>query len=154
MERKVDFPTLGNPISPTSAMSLSSRITSYSLAFCPLSAYLGACLVGVAKCWLPLPPFPPLIMTFSSPFLVISAIILFVEASLMTVPLGTFITTLCPSLPKRFLFPPACPGSALNILLNLKSIRVLIFSSPTKITLPPFPPSPPSGPPWVIYFAL
>ena len=55
----MDFPTFGNPKSPTSANNLSSKIISFSSPFSPSSENLGACLVEVLKCEFPLPPFPP-----------------------------------------------------------------------------------------------
>jgi len=56
----VDLPTLGYPISPTSANNFNSRIISLSCPLVPASANPGACLVGVANSAFPLPPLPPL----------------------------------------------------------------------------------------------
>lgn len=59
IDKKVDFPTFGNPKRPTSANNFNSNISSFSSPFSPSSENLGACLVAVAKCELPLPPRPP-----------------------------------------------------------------------------------------------
>ena len=59
LERKVDFPTLGKPINPTSANSFNSKMISFSCPFSPSCENLGTCLVEVAKCTLPFPPLPP-----------------------------------------------------------------------------------------------
>jgi hypothetical protein len=58
-DKNVDFPTFGNPKSPTSASNFNSRIISFSSIFSPSSENRGACLVDVAKCEFPLPPRPP-----------------------------------------------------------------------------------------------
>ena len=59
-ESSVDLPTLGKPTSPTSASSFSSSTTSRLSPGRPALAKRGTCRVGVAKCWLPQPPRPPL----------------------------------------------------------------------------------------------
>ena len=48
LESSVDFPTLGNPTSPTSAITFSSSCRVSSLAGWPGCAYLGTCMVLVA----------------------------------------------------------------------------------------------------------
>ena len=151
---KVDFPTFGKPINPTSAKSFNSNITSFSIPFSPPIANLGACLVDVAKCELPFPPLPPGNNSSFWPSFERSAITLPVSASFTIVPIGTFIIISSPLLP--YLWPPSpfLPSSALNFFLNLKSINVFWFGSTSKYTSPPFPPSPPSGPPAATYFSL
>lgn len=57
--KNVDFPTLGNPKSPTSAKLLSSNIISLVVPGSPSTEKLGACLVEVLNLALPLPPLPP-----------------------------------------------------------------------------------------------
>src|SRR3990172_5313989 len=118
-ESSVDFPTLGTPTSPTSAMRRSSSATQRSSRGWPGSACRGARCVGVAKCALPRPPLPPRATTTGRPVSVRSAITCFVSASRSTVPTGTVTTTSSPSRPCRSLpspFPSARPavGTALG----------------------------------------
>ena len=61
-----------------------------------------------------------------------SAIILPVLISFTTVPTGTWINKSFAHRPCIFLMPPFSPFSALKTDLNLKSIRVDIFSVATR----------------------
>src|ERR671919_2588311 len=87
-EISVDFPAFGNPTSPTSARSLSSRCSFRSSPVSPFWAKAGARLVGVANLALPFPPRPPDAATSSSPGLARSAISV-PSSSWTTVPAGT-----------------------------------------------------------------
>lgn len=132
VDKNVDFPTFGNPRSPTSANNLSSNINSFSSPFSPSSENLGACLVGVAKCEFPLPPLPPFNINsvwFGSDK---SATTFPVSASFITVPIGTFIYKSSPYFPLQWLPLPFSPSLALNFLLYLKSINVFLSLSTWK----------------------
>ena len=146
-ERRVDLPTLGNPTSPTSAMTFSSSCTHSSPPACPGWAYLGTCMVEVAKCILPSPPLPPFRITSRVFSPDISAITFPVSKSLITVPSGTLITRSAPSAPWQRRLPPGCPSFATYLRTWRKSDRVFFPLSTWKIISPPLPPSPPSGPP-------
>ena len=145
--RRLDFPTLGKPTSPTSAIIFSSRIIFLSLAAPPASAKLGACLTEFLKLVLPLPPLPPLAATKLSPSSLRSLITRPVSSSMTTVPTGTLMMRSWPFFPKHFFFMPSWPFSASYFFLYLKSIKVRRFLSARKTMFPPLPPSPPSGPP-------
>ena len=153
MDRNVDFPTLGNPSSPTSAINFNSKVTILSSPGAPGFENLGTCLVAVAKWAFPQPPIPPFAITNSSPSCFKSHITSPVFSSLTIVPTGTLILRCSPFLPFLFASLPFPPFSAANFLLYLKSTSVLTFLSATKMTFPPFPPSPPSGPPAATYFS-
>jgi radical SAM-linked protein len=100
-------------IRPASASSFNSIIIHLSSPGSPLCAKFGTCLVEVAKCRFPLPPFPPFaITTFWSAF-VRSAKTSPVSSSLIIVPGGTFITKSSPLLPVRLEGPPFWPFWAL-----------------------------------------
>ena len=58
-EMSVDLPTLGNPTSPTSAISFRLSDSSNTSPGCPGSTRRGAWFVDVAKRALPRPPMPP-----------------------------------------------------------------------------------------------
>src|SRR3990170_4129984 len=58
-ETSVDLPALGNPTTPTSARSLSSRWSQRSSPGRPRSARRGARFVALTKRALPRPPAPP-----------------------------------------------------------------------------------------------
>ncbi len=149
----VDFPTFGNPISPTSAISFSSSSTNLPSPGYPGFEKFGICLVAVAKRRFPQPPVPPFATIYSSSR-EISAITSPVSKSFITVPRGTLITRSSPDFPRLLEPLPASPSAAIYFLLYLKSIRVERLPSPRKTILPPFPPSPPSGPPAATYFSL
>ena len=72
-------------------------------------AYLGACMVGVAKCILPHPPFPPRKITSLRFSPDISAITLPVSKSLITVPSGTFIIRSSALAPWHLFLLPGSP---------------------------------------------
>ncbi|CUQ36871.1 Uncharacterised protein [Flavonifractor plautii] len=110
------MPTLGKPTRPTSASSLSSRITCRSWPGRPALAKRGTCRVGVAKCLLPQPPFPPLASTKRSVW-DMSQIISPVSASRTTVPRGTLMTRSSPSLPEQRLPWPSMPLAATYLRL-------------------------------------
>ena len=150
-DSSVDFPTLGKPTRPTSAMTLSSNCTHSSAPGCPGCAYLGTCMVDVAKCIFPRPPLPPLKMTslWLSPDM--SAMTFPVSKSLSTVPSGTFTIRSSASAPWQRFFPPSRPSFATYLRTCRKSTRVFFPLSTWKITSPPRPPSPPSGPPLGTY---
>ena len=125
----VDFPTFGNPTSPTSASIFNSNSRFFSAPFLPCSAKFGTCLVGVAKCEFPLPPFPPLAIKNFCPSSDKSATTTPLSISFTIVPFGTEIYKSWPDFP-IFLAPsPLLPSSALNFFLYLKSNNVLVFES-------------------------
>ncbi len=88
-EISVDFPALGNPMIATSARSFSSIASRRSSPARPGFANRGAWRVGVAKCWLPQPPFPPRASAMRSPAVRSSPIGSPVSASAMTEPSGS-----------------------------------------------------------------
>ena len=151
-EIRVDFPTFGKPSRPTSARSLSSRLISHSSPGMPSLANLGVWRVGVAKCTFPKPPLPPCAATNSS-VPDISAMILPVVTSLMTVPFGTSIIRSSPFFPLQREPRPSAPFFAQYFFLYLKSARVERLVLTRNMMFPPLPPSPPSGPPEATYFS-
>ena len=116
VEIRVDLPTLGKPISPTSAISFSSRVTWMSSPGRPGLANLGTWRVGVAKCALPKPPRPPLATTTGS-WLDRSAMTSPLAVSLMTVPMGTLMTRSGALAPWQLLPRPLPPASAVYLRL-------------------------------------
>ena len=85
-EISVDLPAFGNPMIATSARSLSSIASRRSAPGRPGFAKRGAWRVGVAKCWLPQPPLPPLTRRTRSPALTRSATSSPLSASVTTEP--------------------------------------------------------------------
>ena len=71
---RLDFPTFGAPIIPTSASSFNSSVRVSSSPKSPASASRGNRLVGDAKREFPLPPLPPFATTNHSPETLRSAI--------------------------------------------------------------------------------
>ena len=132
LDIKVDFPTLGNPNSPTSANNFNSNINSFSIPFSPSLANLGACLVDVAKWLLPFPPFPPGSIFSTCPGFERSVTTFPVSASFTIVPIGTSIYKSSPLFPNLWLPSPFFPFSALNFLLYLKSNNVFTSGSTRK----------------------
>ena len=66
-DNKLDFPALGNPIIPISAIVFNwSQIVNCSPVF-PLVNFLGALFVELLNLVLPRPPLPPNATTNSSP---------------------------------------------------------------------------------------
>ena len=88
-DKRVDFPALGKPTSPTSANTLSSNRISFSSPGIPGCAYRGVWLVADLKCQFPKPPFPPFRTITSSLSKVISKSTSLVITSLTIVPRGT-----------------------------------------------------------------
>ena len=111
-DNMVDLPTDGRPMSPTSAMVLSSSSTSRSAVRTPFCAKRGACRVGVAKRALPLPPRPPRSTVRVLPGSLMSARIAPVSTSRTSVPTGTRMTSGAPSRPARRSGWPGPPFSA------------------------------------------
>src|SRR5687768_17075389 len=130
-----------------SAMSLSSISIQRSSPGVPFSACVGARLVGVANRALPRPPRPPRATTRRWPPSINSPIHSALGCVRTTVPGGTRTTTSRAFLPCALRPMPRPPGAARNWRLRLKSPKVVMPGSTTKMTSPPLPPSPPSGPP-------
>ena len=70
MFKKLDFPALGNPINPTSAIIFNSSHIEISSPSLPLVNFLGARLVELLNFVFPTPPKPPLAKINSSSSLV------------------------------------------------------------------------------------
>ena len=119
LARNVDFPTLGYPTRPTSAIHLSSRSTVSSFAGCPGCAYFGACMVDVTYVLFPRPPCPPFKNTTGSFLYAISSMTFPVSESFTTVPGGTLSTMSAPLLPWQFFLPPSSPSPALYFVTCL-----------------------------------
>ena len=149
----MDFPALGNPTSPTSASTLSSRINHPSCPSSPGCAYLGVCCVADLKLLFPSPPRPPLQRIFSSPGSIMSNSTSPVSPSFTTVPTGTSRTMSLPCLPLQSAAPPCSPFSALMNFLYFRWINVQNCGFDLNMICPPLPPSPPSGPPLGTYLA-
>jgi hypothetical protein len=66
---KLDFPALGNPIIPMSAIVFSCSQIVNSSPTPPLVNFLGALFVELLNLVFPNPPLPPIATTNSSPFL-------------------------------------------------------------------------------------
>ena len=125
----MDFPTLGKPTNPTSAMTLSSTRIFLSSPGSPFSAILGAGFLEVAKRKFPLPPTPPLAIIACCPCAVKSASMFPVSSSYTVVPGGTGTIKGSAFLPCLLLLIPFSPRSALKCRLYLKSINVFNPSS-------------------------
>ena len=106
------------PCGPLQAMQVCA-LSAGSWWRCALSmccAYLGTCMVAVAKFILPRPPLPPFNTIWRRLSPDISAITLLLSASRITVPSGTFNTRSLPFAPWRRCLLPSCPGWAANFL--------------------------------------
>src|ERR1019366_8532692 len=114
-----DFPALGKPTRPTSAMDLRTRRYSPCSPVWPGFARLGALLVDVLKCVLPQPPLPPLQSTILWPPSTTSATTRPVARSVTTVPRGSLRTASRPSLPLQSLPMPCSPRPPFQWGLNL-----------------------------------
>ena len=151
---RLDFPALGYPTSPTSAMVFNMKSNVPSSPGVPGVVCLGAWFVEDLKCSLPFPPIPPFKRTIDCQFDTTSVTKFPVSENKTTVPIGTFNVQCFPFLPCIWLPIPGLPFSAFACGLNLYSDRSFTFSSPTITTFPPSPPSPPFGPPFGRNFAL
>jgi len=149
---RVDFPTFGYPINPTSAKSFNSRLKRLCSPFWPSPAREGDGFVEEVNRAFPLPPLPPLATTHFCSSAVTSWMSAPVSTSLTVVPMGTLITKSAPLLPDRFLLPPGSPFSALRCRGKENSKRVDRCGSPSRRMSPPFPPSPPSAFPFGMNF--
>ena len=154
LDSKLDFPALGRPIIPASAITFNCNHIQNSSPCLPLVFFLGARFVELLNLVFPKPPSPPVATTNFSLFLVKSYIKVLLSSSYICVPIGTFKIKFSPPAPVLFFLLPDLPFSALKCCLYLKSTNVFRFRSDSKITDPPFPPSPPSGPPNSTYFSL
>ena len=128
---------------PTSATSLSSISTQYSMPSSPFSAIWGALFLAVLKLALPRPPRPPGITISRWPCANISASVSPVRESRITVPGGTSTTRSRPFWPCMRLPPPLPPGSARWCTFFRKPTSELMLSSASKKIAPPLPPLPP-----------
>ena len=103
---KLDFPALGKPIIPMSAITLSwSHIQNSSPDF-PLVFFLGALFVELLNLRFPKPPFPPKATKYFSLFFVKSKIRVLLSSSYNCVPNGTFKIKSLPFAPVLFFLPP------------------------------------------------
>ena len=78
---KLDFPALGNPIIPISAIVFNCNQIVNSSPKVPLVNFFGALLVELLNLVLPNPPFPPVAATNSSPGFVKSKIKVLLSSS-------------------------------------------------------------------------
>ena len=70
LAKKLDFPALGNPIIPTSAITFNCNHIQNSSPIFPLVFFLGARFIELLNLVFPNPPFPPEATTNFSLFLV------------------------------------------------------------------------------------
>ena len=111
---KLDFPALGNPIIPISAMVLSCKYIQNSSPSAPLVNFFGALFVDDLNLVLPKPPLPPIAATNFSFSSLKSNISVLLSSSNTCVPIGTFKYKSSPPLPVLFFPLPSLPRSALK----------------------------------------